>query len=178
MSSGGILDKMKERGFRIGGGIGGFGNLRRPGQDSYIPEKSSAVYDPMRKRRELEEELARLPKPRIAKPISSKDPGLAANVRSAIFDNIQTRPRLSAPYELSNDGGIPAFREPLERSVKPLPTLPPIVGNTRYDPMRFKNAYETPGTTFLRDRMTRKRDVLPEMGSGSAEPSNSNPTVL
>ncbi len=101
----------------------------------------------------------------------------SANLRSALFDNIQTRPRISSPYRLADGYGIPTFRMPLERSIKPLPTLPHIVGNTMYDPRLFTEGKESPGTAFLRNKFLFKRSVLPTL-SGSGAPSNSNPTVL
>lgn len=101
----------------------------------------------------------------------------AANLRSALFDNVQTRPRIISPYRLADGYGIPAFRMPLERSIKPLPTLPFIVGNTRYNPRMFTEGMETPGTGFIRDKLLFRRNVLPSL-SGSGEPSKTNPTVL
>jgi len=102
----------------------------------------------------------------------------SANLRSALFDNVQTRPRLTAPYRLADGYGIPAFRMPLERSIKPLPTLPHIVGNTRYDPRIFTMGMETPGTGFIRDKLLFQRNVLPKLSGGTGEPSKTNPTVL
>jgi hypothetical protein len=101
----------------------------------------------------------------------------SANLRSALFDNIQTRPRVIAPHRLYDGFGIPSYRMPLERSIKPLPTLPHIVGNTRYDPRLFTMGMESPATEFLRAQFLNKRAVLPTL-SGSGAPSNSNPTVL
>lgn len=98
---------------------------------------------------------------------------LGANLRSAIFDNTLTRPRLISHQQLNDGYGIPTYRMPLERSIKPLPTLPYIVGNTTYDP----NVKETPGTGFIRDKLLFSRSVLPTL-SATGEPSKTNPTVL
>jgi hypothetical protein len=102
----------------------------------------------------------------------------SANLRSALFDNVQTRPRISSPFRLADGYGIPAFRMPLERSIKPLPTLPHIVGNTRYDPKLFTEGKESPGTAFIRDKLLFRRNVLPTLSGGLSEPSKTNPTVL
>jgi hypothetical protein len=101
----------------------------------------------------------------------------AANLRSALFDNVQTRPRVIAPHRLYDGFGSPSYRMPLERSIKPLPTLPHIVGNTMYDPRLFTMGMESPGTKFIRDKLSFGRSVLPTL-SGSGEPSKTNPTVL
>ena len=103
-----------------------------------------------------------------------------ANTRRAMYENLKKgdQPRLSAPYPKTQGGGVPAYTEPLEHSIKPLPTLPPIVGNTTYDPTRFETPYETRGTGFLRNKMAIGREVLPTLSQGTGEPSNSNPTVL
>lgn len=101
----------------------------------------------------------------------------SANLRSALFDNIQTRPRISSPYRLGDGYGFPNYRLPLERSIKPLPTLPPIVGNTTYDPRIFTMGMETPATGFIRDKLLFRRNVLPTL-SPTGEPSKTNPTVL
>jgi hypothetical protein len=100
-----------------------------------------------------------------------------ANLRSALFDNIQTRPSISSPFRLADGYGMPNFRMPLERSIKPLPTLPFIVGNTTYDPRIFTEGKESPGTGFIRDKLLFHRNVMPKL-VGSGMPSNSNPTVL
>jgi hypothetical protein len=102
---------------------------------------------------------------------------VTANLRSALFDNIQTRPRVISQHRLADGYGIPAFRMPLERSIKPLPTLPHIVGNTTYDPRIFTMGKESVGTSYLRHHLSFGRSVLPTL-SGSGAPSNSNPTVL
>lgn len=102
----------------------------------------------------------------------------SVNLRSALFDNVQTRPRVIAPYYLNDGRGISSFRIPLERSIKPLPTLPHIVGNRTYDPMRFEKPYETPGTTFIRNKMLLGRTLLPTLSGALGEPSKTNPTVL
>lgn len=101
----------------------------------------------------------------------------SANLRSALFDNIQTRPKVANPFRLLDGFGVPAYRMPLERSIKPLPTLPHIVGNTTYDPRIFTRGMETPATGFIRDKLLFRRNVLPSL-SGSGMPSNSNPTIL
>lgn len=102
----------------------------------------------------------------------------AANLRSAIFDNVRTRPAVVSPYRLGDGYGIPTYRFPLDRSIKPLPTLPAIVGNTTYDPMMFEKPYETTGTAFLRDRFLNRRALLPGFKTPLGEPSKTNPTVL
>jgi hypothetical protein len=101
----------------------------------------------------------------------------SANLRSALFDNIQTRPRITSPFRLADGYGTPSYRMPLERSIKPLPTLPFIVGNTTYNPRLFTEGKETPGTGFIRDKLLFGRRVLPKL-SGTGEPSNNNITVL
>jgi hypothetical protein len=101
----------------------------------------------------------------------------SANLRSALFDNIQTRPRVIANHRLYDGFGSPSYRMPLERSIKPLPTLPHIVGNTMYDPRIFTEGKESPGTNYLRHHLSFGRSILPSL-RGSGEPSNSNPTVL
>ena len=101
----------------------------------------------------------------------------SANLRSAMLGN-KPRPRVIAPYYKTHPGGVPSYTEPLEHSIKPLPTLPYIVGNSTYDPSRFEKPYETMGTSFLRGRFMNKRSVLPTLSQGTGEPSNSNPTVL
>lgn len=100
-----------------------------------------------------------------------------ANLRSAVFDNIQTRPRVIASHRLYDGIGIPSYRMPLERSIKPLPTLPHIVGNTTYDPRMFTMGKESVGTNYLRHHLSFGRSILPTL-SGSGAPSISNPTVL
>ena len=102
---------------------------------------------------------------------------MIANLRSAVLGNVQTRPRVSAPYYKTHPGGVPTYMEPLEHSVKPLPTLPYIVGNTTYDPKLFTEGKESLGTAFLRNKMSSRRSILPTL-SGSGEPSKTNPTVL
>jgi len=102
---------------------------------------------------------------------------MIANLRSAVMGNVQTRPRVSAPYYKTHGGGVPSYTEPLEHSIKPLPTLPYIVGNTTYDPMRFEKPYETMGTGFLRNKMRGTRSILPTL-SATGEPSKTNPTIL
>jgi hypothetical protein len=77
---------------------------------------------------------------------------------------------------LEDGSGIPAYRFPLERSIKPLPTLPYIVGNSTYDPTRFEKPMETHGTTFIRNKMMVHRQMSPLSATG--EPSKTNPTVL
>jgi hypothetical protein len=100
----------------------------------------------------------------------------SANLRSAILGNTP-RPRVTAPYEQTHGRGIPSYSKPLEHSIKPLPTLPYIVGNSTYDPTRFERPYETMGTSFLRGKLN-KRSVLPTLSQATGEPSNSNPTIL
>jgi hypothetical protein len=104
---------------------------------------------------------------------------VAGNLRSALFDNVRTRPAVIGNYRLDEYRGIPSFRHPLERSLKPLPTLPPIVGNTTYDPTRFTTKpYESIGSSHLRNLMLMKRNFLPSFTMPVGEPSKTNPTVL
>jgi hypothetical protein len=100
------------------------------------------------------------------------------NLRSAIFDNVQTRPAVINNEMLSEGYGVPAYRMPLERSIKPLPTLPYIVGNTTYDPHMKVKPMETPGTTFIRGQLMNSRNMKPMLEPGIGDPSKTNPTVL
>ena len=100
------------------------------------------------------------------------------NLRSAIFDNVQTRPAVMNNEMLSEGYGVPAYRMPLERSIKPLPTLPYIVGNRTYNPNIEMNPVETPGTTFIRSQLMNSRNMKPMLQPGIGEPSKTNPTIL
>ena len=101
-----------------------------------------------------------------------------ANLRSAVFDNIRTRPGVILNRQLTDGTGIPAFRMPLERSIKPLPTLPHIVGNTLYDANMALRPVETAGTSFIRSQLLNKRNMKPMLEPGIGDPSKTNPTVL
>lgn len=102
------------------------------------------------------------------------------NLRSALFDNVQTRPKVTENYGLVHGQMMaPApYRLPLEHSIKPLPTLPYIVGNRTYDPDMEMNPVETPGTSFIRGQMMNSRNMQPMLRGGVGEPSKTNPTVL
>jgi hypothetical protein len=103
-----------------------------------------------------------------------------ANLRSALFDNVQTRPTVSENHRLFHGqmSAPPPYRIPLEHSVKPLPTLPYIVGNHTYNPDMEMNPVETPGTSFIRDKLMNSRIMQPMLRGGVGEPSKTNPTVL
>ena len=72
---------------------------------------------------------------------------------------------------------------PLTPSVKPLPTLPPIVGSTMYSPAikfpgrkligRMEYSGETPGSQFLRTQTG--RSFMSSPSGEISEPSLNNP---
>lgn len=61
--------------------------------------------------------------------------------------------------------------EVLKPEVKPLPTHPPIVGNTRYSDDVFPN----PGTEFFKRRMMTVRRFSSNPVKVLAEPNNNSP---
>jgi len=69
-------------------------------------------------------------------------------LQGALLQNMRTRPDVMGSRQFA----------PLPSQKVPLYTLPPIVGNTQYSPMRG----ETLGTQFLR----RKLGVRHQMGAG------------
>jgi len=101
-----------------------------------------------------------------------------ANLRSAVMDNIRTRPGVSANINLTHPGGIPAFTNPLQHVIAPLPTLPYIVGNTTYNPDMVNKPMETAGTNFIRSQLQLGRTMKPMLEGGIGMPSRNNPTVL
>jgi hypothetical protein len=101
-----------------------------------------------------------------------------ANLRSAVMDNIRTRPGVTTNTQLTHGGGIPSSTIPLQHVIAPLPTLPYIVGNTTYNPDMANKPMETAGTSFIRSQMQLGRTMKPMMESGVGMPSRNNPTVL
>lgn len=101
-----------------------------------------------------------------------------ANLRSAVMDNIRTRPGVTTNTNLTHPGGIPSSTIPLQHVIAPLPTLPYIVGNTTYNPDMANKPMETAGTSFIRNKLQLGRTMKPMMESGVGMPSRNNPTVL
>lgn len=60
---------------------------------------------------------------------------------------------------------------PLAGVSKPLPTHPPIVGNSIYD----VNQGETPGTRFFRGALMNKRKMVMQPLKGIFEPNQNSP---
>ena len=101
-----------------------------------------------------------------------------ANLRSAVMDNIRTRPGVTTNTRLTHGGGIPSSTIPLQHVIAPLPTLPYIVGNTTYNPDMANKPMETAGTSFIRNKMQFGRTMKPMLEGGVGMPSINNPTVL
>jgi len=84
-----------------------------------------------------------------------------ANTRVAIMNNTQTRPDVFGSRLLY----------PLAGSIKPLPTHPPIVGNSLYNTKQG----ETPGTKFFRGALMNKRKMMMQPLQGIFEANQNSP---
>ena len=114
-------------------------------------------------------------------------------LKAALLENMPTRQTVNGTRQFV----------PLTPNVKPLPTLPPIVGNTWYRPsgnrpgpgpidkmmrtpeqldawyrQRYGVAYtgETPGTKFYRTQVGSVRDLISTPVSTVSEPNQFNPS--
>lgn len=105
-------------------------------------------------------------------------------LHTALLDNIRIRPAVTQP------GRVPL----LDRSRKPLPTLPGIVGDQLYKPARcmavspacmgeeeYNRRYgirKNPFPDFLADRLGAMRKLTPMPSEGIAEPNQNNPSTM
>lgn len=116
-------------------------------------------------------------------------------LKAHLLENIQTRDNVFGSRHFS----------PLQPSIKPLPTNPPIVGNTWYKPAGYGNrpgpgpidrlartpaqldawyrqrygvSYtgETPGVSFIRSQLGGVRDLNKSTATEVSEPNQFNPS--